>query len=201
MAEQILEGVNPTRMELLEIRKKIVLAELQPDLPEDQIRVQISEVREQISEKEKKKAVIEQKIKDIDELLEKGKCSLCGQEIHEEERFKGELEEAKEKVDSFSNEISILSEDLEKLEVNLKDLQKFTSNKSKIELSSLLHLGPPGRLQTNKKTPINPSPQFPQNLFRFLSFFTGFNFGNFLSKVPFRDSWIRQNMPRAGALR
>ena len=27
MVEQILEGVSPTRMELLEIRKKIVLAE------------------------------------------------------------------------------------------------------------------------------------------------------------------------------
>ncbi|HUS48722.1 MAG TPA: SMC family ATPase, partial [Candidatus Paceibacterota bacterium] len=114
--------------------KKIVLVKLSIDLTEDQIREKISEIRKQISEKEKKKAVIEQKIKDIDELLEKGKCSLCGQEIHEEKRFKGELKDALGKVDSFSNEIDVLSKNVDILEVNLKELQEFTSNKSKIEL-------------------------------------------------------------------
>ena len=114
--------------------KKISLVELSMDLTEDQIREQISEDRKQISDKEKKKAVIEQKIKDIDKLLEEGKCSLCGQEIHEEKRFKGELEDALGKMDSFSKEIDILSKKVDKLEVNLKDLQEFTSNKSKIEL-------------------------------------------------------------------
>lgn len=114
--------------------KKTILVDLSMDLTEDQIREQTSEVRKQISEKEKKKAVIEQKIEDIDELLEKGKCSLCGQEIHEEKRFKGELKDALGKVDSFSSEIAILSKNVDLLEVNLKDLQEFTSNKSKIEL-------------------------------------------------------------------
>jgi len=114
--------------------KKIVLAELSMDLTEDQIREQISEVRKQISEKEKKKAVIEQKIKNVDKLLEEGKCSLCGQEIHEEKRFKGELKDAIEDVDSLSKEIDTFSKDVDRLEVNLKDLQEFTSNKSKIEL-------------------------------------------------------------------
>ena len=114
--------------------KKNTLVELSMDLTEDQIREQTSKVRKQISEKEKKKAVIEQKIEDINELLEKGKCSLCGQEIHEEKRFKGELKDALGKVDTFSNEIDILSKNVDLLEVNLKDLQEFTSNKSKIEL-------------------------------------------------------------------
>jgi len=114
--------------------KKILLIELSNDLTEEQIREQISEERTQISENERKKAVIEQKIKDIDELLEEGKCSLCGQEIHEEKRFKEELKDALGKVDSFSNEIDILSKNVDILEVNLKDLQEFTSNKSKIEL-------------------------------------------------------------------
>ena len=114
--------------------KKIVLVKLSINLTQDQIREQTSEVRKQISEKEKKRAVIEQKIKDIDELLEKGKCSLCGQEIHEEKRFRAELKDELGKVDSFSNEIEILSKKVDMLEVNLKDLQEFTANKSKIEL-------------------------------------------------------------------
>ncbi|KKL63246.1 hypothetical protein LCGC14_2177030, partial [marine sediment metagenome] len=114
--------------------KKIVLVEVSINLTEDQIREQIAEVRKQISEKEKKKAVSEQKIKDIDELLENGKCSLCGQEIHEEKRFKGELKDALLTVDSFSKELDILSKNIDMLEVNLKDLQEFTSNKNKIDL-------------------------------------------------------------------
>ncbi|MBY9014550.1 MAG: hypothetical protein KGD68_02555 [Candidatus Lokiarchaeota archaeon] len=114
--------------------KKIILAELSIDLTEDQIREQISKTRKQISEKEKKRAVIEQKIKDIDELLEKGKCSLCGQEIHEEKRFRAELKDELGKVESFSNEIDVSSKKIDVLEVNLKDLQEFTANKSKIEL-------------------------------------------------------------------
>ena len=114
--------------------KKIVLVDISITLTEDQIREQISEVRKEISEKEKKKAVIEQKIKDREELLEKGKCSLCGQEIHEKKQFKEELKDATDKVEFLSKEIDILSKNIDMLEVNLKDLQEFTSNKNKIEL-------------------------------------------------------------------
>ncbi len=114
--------------------KKIVLAELSTDLTEDQIRAQISEDREQISEKGKEKAVLEQKIKDVDKLLKEGKCSMCGQEIHEEKRFKGELKDALGKVESFSSEIETLSKNITTLEQNLKNLQDYTANKSKIEL-------------------------------------------------------------------
>ena len=114
--------------------KRIVLVKPSTDLTEDQIRVQISEVREKISEKEKKKAVIEQKIKDVDKLLKEGKCSMCGQEIHEEKRFKEELKNALAKVESFSSEIGTLTKDIDILELNLKNLQDYTANKSKIEL-------------------------------------------------------------------
>ncbi len=114
--------------------KKIVLVELSTDLTEEQIRTQISENRELISEKEKKKAVIEHNIKNIDKLLKEGKCSMCGQEIHEEKRFKQELKDAIGKVESFSNEIGTLSTNIDKLELNLKNVLDFTANKSKIEL-------------------------------------------------------------------
>ena len=114
--------------------KKIVLVELLTDLTEEQISTQIAETRELISEKGKKKAVIEHNIKNIDKLLKEGKCSMCGQEIHEEKRFKQELKDAIGKVESFSNEIETLSTNIDKLELNLKNLLDFTANKSKIEL-------------------------------------------------------------------
>ena len=114
--------------------KKIILVKLSTKLTEEQVRKQISDVRKKISEKEKKKAVIEQKIEDINKLLDEGKCSLCGQEIHEEDRFKGELKDALDKVESFSKEIKMLTEKIEKLEDDLKNLQEYSKNKSKIEL-------------------------------------------------------------------
>ena len=114
--------------------KKIILIELSTKLTEEQVREQISDVRKQISEKEKKRAIIEQKIEDINKLLKEGKCSLCGQEIHEEKRFKGELKDALDKVGSFSKEIKMLTEKIEKLEEDLKNLQEYSANKGKIEL-------------------------------------------------------------------
>ena len=114
--------------------KKIVLVKLSTKLTEEQVRNQISDVRKKISEKEKKKAVIEQKIEDINKLLDEGKCSLCGQEIHEEKRFKSELKDALDRVDSFSREIKMLNEKTEKLEDDLKNLQEYSANKGKIEL-------------------------------------------------------------------
>jgi len=114
--------------------EKIPLIILSSDLTEEQMRQHISDLRTQISSKEKEKAVIEQKIKDIDILLEQGKCSLCGQEIHEEDRFRKELNEALVKVNSFSTGIDLLSENIENLENNLKDLQEFTANRGKKEL-------------------------------------------------------------------
>ena len=110
------------------------MVELSTKLTEEQVREQISNVRKQISEKEKRKAVIEQKIEDVQKLLDEGKCSLCGQKIHEEDRFKEELKDALDKVDSLSEEIKILSKKIEKLEEDLKNLQEYSANKGKIEL-------------------------------------------------------------------
>ncbi|MFX0175200.1 MAG: hypothetical protein ACFE85_03105, partial [Candidatus Hodarchaeota archaeon] len=124
--------------------KKIILKKLSLKLNEEQFREQISELRRSLSSKEKKKAVIEQKIKDIDKLLEQGKCSLCGQEIHEEERFKKELNEALETVDSISKDLEKISTDIKNFEEGLKDLQEFKANKEKRELYEKL-------IETSKK--------------------------------------------------
>ncbi|MFW9938532.1 MAG: AAA family ATPase [Candidatus Thorarchaeota archaeon] len=123
---------------------KIILKKLSVELNEKQFNEQISELRKQISSKEKNKAVIVQKIKDVDKLLEQGKCSLCGQEIHEEERFRKELNEAHITKDSISKELDLLSKEINKLEEGLQDYQEYKVNKEKKELYEKL-------LETSKK--------------------------------------------------
>jgi len=124
--------------------RKIILKKLSIELNEKQFNEQISELRKHISSKEKNKAVIEQKIKDVDKLLKQGKCSLCGQEIHEEERFKKELNEAHITKDSISNDLDLLSKKVNKLEEGLQDYQEYKVNKEKKELYEKL-------LETSKK--------------------------------------------------
>jgi len=114
--------------------KKIPVIKLTTNLTEEEIQNQISDLRKQISKYEKKRAVIEQKVKDREELLEQGKCSLCGQEIHDEERFKEELDKALTDANSLTKEIDLLTKNIENLKQNLKELQEFTANKAKKEL-------------------------------------------------------------------
>ncbi|MFX1357485.1 MAG: AAA family ATPase [Promethearchaeota archaeon] len=123
---------------------KIILKKLSVELNEKQFNEQISELRKHISSKEKNKAVIVQKIKDVDKLLEQGKCSLCGQEIHEEERFRKELNEAHITKDSISKELDLLSKEINKLEEDFHDYQEYKINKEKKELYEKL-------LETSKK--------------------------------------------------
>ena len=108
------------------------------DLTEEQLEEQIKEYRKNQSKKEKQKVILEEKINNINTLLKEGKCSLCGQEIHEKERFNFELKDTNKKIENFSKEINELLYKMNNVELNLKNLREFTINQTKIASLSRL---------------------------------------------------------------
>ena len=114
--------------------KKIPSIKLSTELTEEEISGQISDLRKESSLNEKKRAVVDQKIKDIENLLEQGRCTLCGQKIHEEERFKRDLDKATTLNNTLTKEMDLLTQKIETLEENLTKLREFTANETKKEL-------------------------------------------------------------------
>jgi exonuclease SbcC len=128
--------------------EKIILKKLSIKLNEKQLNDKLSDLRNDFSNKEKNKAIIEQKVKDVDTLLKNGKCSLCGQEIHEEDRFKKELNESNSTIDLISKDLDSLSNQIKKFEEGLKDYQEFKVNKEKKALQEKL-------IETSKKQEVD----------------------------------------------
>lgn len=114
--------------------KKIPSIKLSNNLTEEEISSQISDLRKERTLNEKKRAVVDQKIQDIENLLEQGRCTLCGQKIHEEERFKRDLDKARTLNNKLTKEMDLLKQKIEILEENLTKLREFTTNKTKKEL-------------------------------------------------------------------
>ncbi|TXT61815.1 MAG: hypothetical protein BAJALOKI2v1_10085 [Promethearchaeota archaeon] len=98
--------------------------ELEIDLSEEKLERLLRKTRELVSEAQQKKAVITSKIGSIDDLLEKGECSLCGQKIHEKERFNHELNSAKTELGKQNSRINTLKSKIEKSENHLERLRK-----------------------------------------------------------------------------
>jgi len=92
------------------------------EMSENQLKKEIKSRREQISKKQKKQAITSDKRNNIKSLLEKGKCSLCGQDIHEKERFENELKQYSKQLNEFDEELNILNQEIEKLENQLTTL-------------------------------------------------------------------------------
>jgi len=123
--------------ELKENRKELSkIPEIPIDFKESQEELEnkVKVKRKEITESEKEKAVISKSINDIDKLLKEGKCSLCGQEIHEKARFEKELKKSNSDIELLANKIESSIKEIEILEKKLKDLIKFTQNKSRKEL-------------------------------------------------------------------
>jgi exonuclease SbcC len=105
--------------------------ELKTELNEDQLERQVENFQSLKSQGEKELAVITKKVSDVDHLLKEGKCSLCGQAIHEKDRFEQELQEASLKVRKTSSEIADLTQRINKHKKLLKNLREFQKNKNK----------------------------------------------------------------------
>jgi exonuclease SbcC len=129
-----LEAARKTVLTHEEEIKKIPSIKLNTKLTEEEINTQLSDVRKKSSTNEKKRAVVDQRINDINSLLEQGKCTLCGQKIHEEERFKRELDNAIAINNRLKKEKDHLTHEIENLEKILTEFHEFTNNKTKKEL-------------------------------------------------------------------
>jgi exonuclease SbcC len=143
------EKQNKNRTSLSKLQKEITakeeelknLKEIKVDskLSENQIDDQLEKTQNLKSQKEKEITVIKKTLSDIDKLLKEGKCSLCGQAIHEKDRFENEYNEAILNVDNLSNEINDLTQKLNKLKNLLKDLRESQKVKNKRDsLNSLI---------------------------------------------------------------
>ncbi|MFX1341027.1 MAG: AAA family ATPase, partial [Promethearchaeota archaeon] len=129
-------SLKKLKLELTEAEnnlKSLKKVDLESNITENKLKVQIDEKRNKKSELIKIKAIIQKNIEDIDKLLKEGKCSLCGQAIHEKERFKNELLEASEKIEKFAKEISDIETSIKKLEISLDKIQEFKLFHSKRE--------------------------------------------------------------------
>ncbi|MFX1492787.1 MAG: AAA family ATPase [Promethearchaeota archaeon] len=111
--------------------KSLPTIKLESEFTEEQLESQIKNIRKNQSEKEKEKAILNEKVNNINKLLKEGKCSLCGQEIHEKERFNSELKEIIEGIGQFSKEIEDFNSNISKFESYLKNLRDFTIIQSK----------------------------------------------------------------------
>ncbi|MCK4384436.1 MAG: hypothetical protein KAW66_14140, partial [Candidatus Lokiarchaeota archaeon] len=112
--ERLDQDITGSEKELEKIPSIIIKSKFS----EQELKQKIKEVREKISQHDKDKAVINQKIEDIDDLLKKGACSLCGQKIHEKERFESEKKEITVKIEELSTNISTLTEKLNNFDAN-----------------------------------------------------------------------------------
>lgn len=131
--EKSLESLLEEILNSEEKIKSLPEIKLESDLTEEQLEEKIEKNRKIQSEKDKDKAVLDKNIENIDKLLKEGKCSLCGQEIHEKERFNSELKTTKDKIEQLSKEIKRLTSEISKLETNLKNLRDYTINQTKRE--------------------------------------------------------------------
>jgi exonuclease SbcC len=86
------------------------------DKTEREVTIKINEIRENVSKMISRKGSCKSDINKIEDLLEKNKCSLCGQEIHEKERFNNELNILKSELENLMGKIKDFNLKIQKLE-------------------------------------------------------------------------------------
>jgi len=123
--EKSLDSLVKEISNLLKELRELPEIKLKCDLLEDQLEEQINKNREIQLNKDKIKAILETKFENINKLLQEGKCSLCGQELHEKERFTSELKNTNDEIEQLSKEIEEISSETSEAETNLKNLREF----------------------------------------------------------------------------
>lgn len=129
-------SLNEIKNEISEREEELKnLKEVKPNTKsnEDELESQLEIIQNLKSQKEKEKAVIEKDLANIDKLLKEGKCSLCGQAIHEKERFEEELQDATYKFELLTKEISTQTLNIKEKKQLLKNLREYHRIKDKKE--------------------------------------------------------------------
>ena len=107
------------------------IIELKTKLNEDELEKLIDNLQDLKSQGERELAIIKKNMSDVDGLLKKGKCSLCGQAIHEKDRFEQELKVASLKAKEISTEMKFLAQKVNKQRKLLKNSREFQKYKNK----------------------------------------------------------------------
>ncbi|MFX1574822.1 MAG: AAA family ATPase [Promethearchaeota archaeon] len=101
------------------------------EFSEEQLDIQLEQLQNLKAQNEKELTLINKKLLDIDTLLKEGKCSLCGQSIHEKDRFEQEFNEASLDLKKLKTKINEITHKINDKKETLKDLREFQKNKNK----------------------------------------------------------------------
>jgi len=107
------------------------IIELKTKLSEDELEKLIDNLQNLKSQGERELAIIKKNVSDVDGLLKEGKCSLCGQTIHEKARFEQELKAASLKAKKISTEMKLLAQKVNKQRKLLKNSREFQKYENK----------------------------------------------------------------------
>jgi len=140
------EEIKESKAQLSALKKEIEQKQTKlKNLPEikkktektkETLEKELTSLNESINQAENKKGAVKRDIENIQELLEEGKCSVCGQSIHEKERFTTELSDAKQKLAELENNINSFNEkvkNVKALQKNIEQYQEFQQQKQNLQ--------------------------------------------------------------------
>ncbi len=101
------------------------------------VKAEINDIDQENGNLKKQLGGIQKAFDDIDKLLKEGKCSLCGQEIHEIERFNREKEDANRKLKDLKVQLKQLSHQKNIKETQVKEINDLIKNIQEYEKNNL----------------------------------------------------------------
>ena len=99
--------------------------ELKTDLKEEELEAMIKEDRNKLNTTRDEITREKETIEKVDKLLEEGECSLCGQKVHEKDRFDKELAAAQKKLQKLEGLFNKKENEISELEILLKNVREY----------------------------------------------------------------------------